>query len=31
MNPAGNEQNMGELNMMSKATLRVYFNMMAAN
>jgi len=31
MNPLGNEQNMGELNMMSKATLNVDFNMMASN
>lgn len=31
MNPIGNEQNMGELNMMSKATLNVDFNMMTSN
>jgi len=31
MNPIGNEQNMGEMNMMSKATLNVDFNMMASN
>ena len=31
MNPIGNEQNMGMLNMMSKATLNVDFNMMASN
>lgn len=31
MNPIGNEQNMGELNMMSKATLNVDFNMIASN
>lgn len=31
MNPVGNEQNMGELSMMSKSTLSVNFNMMASN
>lgn len=31
MNPIGNEQNMGELSMMSKATLSVDFKMMASN
>jgi len=31
MNPIGNEQNMGEMNMLSKATLNVDFNMMASN
>ncbi|NEW80261.1 MAG: DUF4382 domain-containing protein [Gelidibacter sp.] len=31
MNPIGNEQNMGVLNMMSKATLNVDFNMMTSN
>ncbi len=31
MNPVGNEQNMGKLNMMSKDTLSVNFNMMASN
>lgn len=31
MNPIGNEQNMGELSMMSKSTLSVNFNMMASN
>jgi len=30
MNPVGNEQNMGEMNMMSEATLNVDFNMMAS-
>lgn len=31
MNPVGNEQNIGELSMMSKSTLSVNFNMMASN
>jgi len=31
MNPVGNEENMGVLNMMSKATLNVDFNMMPSN
>lgn len=31
MNPVGNEQNMGELNMMPKGTLNVDFNMMTTN
>lgn len=31
MNPLGNEQNIGELSMMSKSTLSVNFNMMASN
>lgn len=31
MNPFGNEQNMGELNMMSKTTLKVDFNMTVSN
>ncbi|MHB1197742.1 MAG: DUF4382 domain-containing protein [Lutibacter sp.] len=31
MNPVGNEQNLGILNMMSKGTLSVNFNMMTSN
>jgi len=31
MNPIGNEQNMGKMNMMSEATLNVDFNMMASD
>ncbi len=31
MNPVGNEENMGVLNMMAKATLNVDFNMMPSN
>ncbi len=31
MNPIGNEQNMGELNMMSNSTLSVNFNMITSN
>lgn len=31
MNPVGNEQNMGELNMMSNDTISINFNMMTSN
>ena len=31
MDPVGNEQNMGELNMMSNDTMSINFNMMPSN
>jgi hypothetical protein len=30
MNPVGNEQNMGELNMMSNDTISINFNMLTS-